>query len=114
MAVGVKKNKDAVLKNADELAKDALKSLSKVNEVEFGGLNIGSNSTSKKLKNQVNNAEYNSTFVADNALGAKLDAIYDRLGRIKMVTHTGALVGEMLDDIDAGLAERQSLNSRGV
>lgn len=52
--------------------------------------------------------------VANAEVLNKLDGIYDRLGRIKMVTETGALVGEILDKIDAGLAEKQLLNARGV
>ncbi len=45
---------------------------------------------------------------------SKLDGIYERLGRLQMVTDTGALVGEMLDKIDAGLGEKQLLGARGV
>ena len=68
------------------------------------------------------NRKLNTTFAVDPAdsifsiesISEKLDGIYDRLGRIRMVTETGALVGEMLDAIDAGLAEKQLLNARGV
>lgn len=48
------------------------------------------------------------------ALLEKLNGIYDRLGRLKMVTDTGAFVGEIIDDIDAHLSERQRLVARGV
>lgn len=68
------------------------------------------------------NRKLSSTFtggavsnVVDNAsLLGKLNDIYDRLGRIQMVTDTGALVGEMIDKIDASLADRQLLSARGV
>lgn len=52
---------------------------------------------------------------ADNAsLLAKLDGIYERLGRLQIVMDSGALVGETIDKIDAGLAGRQLLHARGV
>lgn len=51
----------------------------------------------------------------DNAeLVAKLDGIYERLGRLQMVTQTGALVAEIIDDVDAQLSGRQRLVARGV
>lgn len=52
---------------------------------------------------------------ADNAaLLAKLDNIYDRLNRLQVVLDSGTMVGEMIDKIDAGLANKQILNARGV
>jgi phage-related protein len=68
------------------------------------------------------NRKLNTTFAtasADNGLtfadiADKLDGIYDRLGRLQMITDTGALVGEMIDKIDSGLATRQALSARGV
>jgi phage-related protein len=50
----------------------------------------------------------------DASMLAKLDGIYERLGRLQMVTDTGALVGEIIDKIDAHLSERQRLVARGV
>lgn len=44
----------------------------------------------------------------------KLDDIYSRLDRLQIVLDTGALVGETIDMIDAGLANRQLLTARGV
>lgn len=44
----------------------------------------------------------------------KIDGIYERLGRLKMVTDTGALVGEIIDDIDAQLGKHQVYVARGV
>ena len=56
-----------------------------------------------------------SASVSNNAaLLAKLDGIYERLGRLQMVTDTGVLVGEMLDKIDAALGNKQMLAARGV
>lgn len=49
-----------------------------------------------------------------SGLAAKLDGIYERLGRLQIVLDTGTLVGEAIDKIDAGLATRQLLSARGV
>ena len=54
------------------------------------------------------------TGTADNSLLDKLNGIYDRLGRLQIVLDTGTLVGETIDKIDNGLANRQLLNARGV
>lgn len=50
----------------------------------------------------------------NSALLAKLDGIYERLGRLQIVLDTGTLVGETLDKIDAGMAHKQLLAARGV
>lgn len=55
-----------------------------------------------------------TTNTADTALLRKLDGIYERLNRLQIVLDTGALVGETIDKIDAGLATRQMLSARGV
>jgi phage-related minor tail protein len=56
-----------------------------------------------------------NTQVPDNGeVLTALDRIYDRLNRLQVVLNNGALVGEILDDIDAGLADKQLLNARGV
>jgi phage-related minor tail protein len=53
--------------------------------------------------------------IANNAeVLTALDRIYDRLNRLQVVLNNGVLVGEILDDIDAGLADKQLLNARGV
>ncbi len=49
----------------------------------------------------------------DNMLD-KLDRIYERLDRMQIVLDSGALVGETIDRIDAGLADRQLLSARGL
>ena len=56
-----------------------------------------------------------ANLTTDNmALLNKLDDIYHKLGRLRMVTDTGALVGEMIDQIDSGLGYRKVLSARGV
>ena len=50
----------------------------------------------------------------DDAVLTKLDDIYNRLNRMQIVLDTGALVGETIDKIDSGLANRQMLQARGV
>lgn len=67
------------------------------------------NEIAKRLNGQLDSPGFNP-----NEITAKLDGIYERLGRLQMVTDTGALVGEMLDKIDAGLADKQLLGARGV
>lgn len=52
--------------------------------------------------------------VTNKDIVAKLDGIYERLGRLQMITDTGALVGEMIDKIDVGLGDIQALRLRGV
>lgn len=56
----------------------------------------------------------NTPSANNGELLSKLDRIYDRLNRLQVVLNNGALVGEILDDIDAGLADKQLLNARGV
>lgn len=85
------------------------------------------NSMTDDLIGQVNGAtierQLNATFnantgdltgVSNKDILTKLEGIYERLGRLQMVTDTGALVGEMIDKIDAGLATKQLLSARGV
>ena len=50
----------------------------------------------------------------NTALLNKLDGIYERLNRLQIVLDTGTLVGETIDKIDAGLANKQILSARGV
>ena len=56
----------------------------------------------------------NSTANSNAALLAKLDGIYERLNRLKIVLDSGALVGETIDQIDQRLGERQMLSAMGV
>ena len=50
----------------------------------------------------------------DGAVLEKLERIYERLNRLKIVLDSGTLVGETIDKIDAALADKQLLTERGV
>lgn len=50
----------------------------------------------------------------NSALLEKLDGIYERLGRLQVVMNGRALVGEIIDDMDAALGSKQQLAARGV
>jgi phage-related minor tail protein len=52
--------------------------------------------------------------LGDGAVLSKLDDIYNRLDRMQIILDTGTLIGETIDKIDAGLADRQLLSARGV
>jgi phage-related protein len=75
-----------------------------------------------KLNGATINRKLATTFAvagADNmstneAILTKLDSVCDKISRLKMVLNNGVLVGELLDDIDAGLADKQLLSARGV
>lgn len=49
-----------------------------------------------------------------NALLIKFDELVKSIKNIKMVLNNGTLVGELIDDIDKGLADKQLLTERGV
>ena len=65
-----------------------------------------------KVAQQLN--DHLSGGATSEALLSKLDNIYERLDRLQIVLDTGALVGETIDKIDAGLATKQLLSARGV
>ena len=89
---------DSVVNMADELAKQ---------DMALNGATIN-----RKLNTTFNAG---STAVStDSALLSKLDGIYDRLGRLQIVLDSGTLVGETIDKIDAGLAQKQLFSARGV
>lgn len=56
----------------------------------------------------------NNTILNNAEVLTALDRIYDRLNRLQVVLNSGVLVGEILDDIDVGLADKQLLRARGV
>lgn len=58
--------------------------------------------------------ERNNSVTTNTEVLTALDRIYDRLNRLQVVLNNGVLVGEILDDIDAGLADKQILSARGV
>jgi phage-related protein len=49
-----------------------------------------------------------------SALLAKLDGIYERLGRLQVVMNGRTVVGEIVDEMDAALGTRRALTARGV
>ena len=111
---GIAKGMNDGAKIATNAVGDLSRDLVDAAEDDVGGLTFERNLTySAQAARRARAAE--AAAAADNsALLAKLDGIYERLGRLKMVTDTGALVGEMLDKIDQGLAAQQALYARGV
>jgi phage-related protein len=101
IGVGITENADAPI--------NALESLGDDMSNQALGLNGATINRKLSATFDASSSAYN-----DTSLMSKLDSIYERLGRLQMVTDTGALVGEILDRIDAGLAEKQLLNARRV
>ena len=102
IAKGVKDNTDLAEDSVDNMTDDLANQV-----VRLNGATI--------------NRQLSTTFTggavaaSDNsAMLSKLDGIYERLGRLQMVTDRGALVGEIVDMVDAALADRQLLSARGV
>ena len=103
IAIGVDDNVDVANKSIQDMSDDL------TNQVDsFNGATI--------------NRKLATTFSVDSAnisndntsLLRKLDNIYERLNRLQIVLDTGTLVGETIDKIDAGLANKQVLSARGV
>jgi hypothetical protein len=68
-----------------------------------------------RLASKINGGANPSKIVVNtDALVSHLEKIYDRLNKLQIVMDSGALVAEILDDIDSGLADKQLLSSRGV
>lgn len=103
IGVGIEENADKPLDAMQELSDEMA-------EQEFG------------FNDATINRKLSTTFSADTTaannhtvnLLAKLDDIYNRLNRLQIVLDTGTLVGETIDKIDAGLADKQLLSARGV
>ena len=103
IGVGIERNSDKPL--------DALKSLGE--DMANQDLALNGATINRKLA---------TTFAVDaaaqNAQNAPilsaLNGIYERLNRMQIVLDTGVLVGETIDKIDVGLANKQLLNARGV
>lgn len=95
----------------DNLANDSVKTMSdnlvkNANIMNTATINRQLSATFK------DNATANASNV--DSLLSKLDGIYNRLNRLQIVLDTGTLVGETIDKIDTGLANRQLLSARGV
>lgn len=114
--VGISNEKDSTVKEAESLADDTLKALNRVNNVELFGSGDISDITqgSRSLQVKLNNAEYESSNTAMvNALGAKLDTLTEKVGRMQIVLDTGTLVGETVDAYDSALATKKTQAQRG-
>ena len=97
--------------NADK-PMNALKALG--DEMANQELDINGATINRKLNTTFSSNIPGGNMVSLSTLISKLDNIYDRLDRMQIVLDTGALVGETIDKIDAGLATRQLLSARGV
>lgn len=103
IAMGVDDNVDVANKSIQDMSDDLTNQVA-----SFNGATI--------------NRKLATTFSVDSAnisndntsLLRKLDNIYERLNRLQIVLDTGTLVGETIDKIDAGLANKQVLSARGV
>ena len=67
-----------------------------------------------EIAKKINDFKINSVGGYDTGLLDKLDMIYDRLDRLKVVLDSGELVGGIIDKIDNALADIQELKERGV
>jgi phage-related protein len=107
LVMGIEQNAKGPLKAMQSLTGDMLD--------EAGTLDGLSLERAINVANRSAAASSVASIAAGNAaLLAKLEGIYERLGRLQMVTQTGALVGEIVDEMDAALAGRQLLDARGV
>lgn len=110
IAVGVEKNAKAATNAMAALSRDMVDAA----EPDIGGLSFERNLANRARAR----AAYTSgaaAFTADNSdILAKLDGIYERLGRLQVVLDSGATVGGLIDGIDRALATRQTLRARGV
>ena len=111
---GIAKGLNDNAKLATNAVGDLSRDLVDAAETDVGGLTFERNLTYSAQAAKQTRAAEAAAAMDTTALLAKLDGIYERLGRLQMVTDTGALVGEMLDKIDNGLAFRQAMYARGV
>jgi hypothetical protein len=106
IAEGVDANAKTATRSVANLSRDML------DATDVGGLNF-----ERSLANRARTGAAH-TFAAaavDNSdILAKLDGIYERLGRLQVVLDSGATVGGLIDGIDRALATRQTLRARGV
>jgi hypothetical protein len=108
IAVGVEKNAKVATNAMAALSRDMVDAA----EPDIGGLNF-----ERSLANRARTgaARASAAAAVDNsAILAKLDGIYERLGRLQVVLDSGATVGGLIDGIDRALATRQTLHARGV
>ena len=102
LAEGITENADSPLSAMSDLSNDLLGEADALN-----GATIN-----RKLSATFDTGK--TSALTDGTLMAKLDMIYERLAHLQVILDSGTLVGEILDPIDAGLAEKQLLSARGV
>lgn len=103
IAMGVDNNVDVANRSIQDMSDDL------TNQVDsFNGATINRKLATTFNVDSANNGNDNTSLLS------KLDKIYERLNRLQIVLDTGTLVGETIDKIDAGLANKQLLSARGV
>lgn len=103
MAEGIERNASAPLNAMQHLSNDLLGEAERMNGM-----------TLERRINHTFAAPAASAVNNSSALLAKLDGIYERLGRLQIVLDSGTLVGETIDQINSALAGKQLLSARGV
>lgn len=104
IGVGVTENADSPIEAVNNLTDEMLNGTESIN-----GATI-----ERKLSTTFNGGAVRVPTTDNRTLLSKLDSIYDRLAHLQVVLDSGTLVGEILDPIDVGLADKQALNARGV
>ncbi len=107
---------EGLAKGVDDAANDPIKAMRRVSSgVLDAASGMGGIGFERQLHNTGSTAAVAAGGLGDtSALLAKLDGIYERLGRLQVVLDTGTLVGETIEKIDNSLATRQLLSARGV
>ena len=101
IGVGITANADKPIQALENLSED-------IASTDFNTATINRKLSTTFSVGSAGNAVNNASLLE------KLDGIYERLGRLQMVTDRGTLVGEIIDMVDASLAERQLLSARVV
>lgn len=105
---------EGIAKGIDDnagLAEDAVTNMT--DDITDQALSLNGTTINRKLAATFTGSAVGATD-GNSALLSKLDGIYERLNRLQIVLDTGTLVGETIDKIDAGLANKQILSARGV
>lgn len=106
-----------IAEGVDANAKAATRSMGNLSQGMLEASDVGGLSFERSLASR---SRAGSAFTSgaaaldDSAILAKLDGIYERLGRLQVVLDSGATVGGLIDGIDRALATRQTLRARGV
>ena len=104
---------EGLAQGVEDSARDPIKAMQRVSSGVLDAANGGL--AFERSLSSSSGASVAAAAAADtSALLAKLDGIYERLGRLQMVTDTGALVGEIADKMDAALGRKQQLSARGA